>query len=500
MPNFLQSIIVRALVCMMLWGYLLSPYSALAQSPAGFNQNATVKLQGPAAIQKQWGELFEDPILDSLMGQALLNNKNVLQAIDRIAAAKAGERIATSAFFPQIGVQASWERERGSGGLSNEGAVSYGNTALLGASTSWELDVFGSIRKNVKSQKELYKVSVENYYWVLVSLCSEVATVYVNLRTYQQQYLVTQQNIESQNKVLDITMARYKAGLASKLDVLQARTVYLNSKAQLPLLESHIIQAINSIYVLLGAAPESYMQNQDGIGQENISGTSNENQQYNKLPDKNIYRSSPLWKVGEIPAVKIGDTLNLALDALLDRPDIKAQEYTVNSYAASVGASKADWLPKFFLNGSVGFSSGNFDKIFRNDNLVFTVNPTVSWTLFSGRQLQEKTKLAKANWDEAVNAFNLSVITAIQEVDNAISLYGAYSNQVEMYSQVRTEGIEVLKLSLELYKKGLQDFQTVLDAQRSLLSYENSLVAARGARITSFVQLIKVMPSLFTKY
>ncbi|MEG0519286.1 MAG: TolC family protein, partial [Bacteroidales bacterium] len=478
--------------CILLWGCFLYPDNIWAQSVA-------VPFQGPAAIQRQWGELFGDPILDSLMGQALLNNKNVLQAIDRIDAAKAGERIAASAFFPQIGVEASWERERGSAGLSKEGIVSYGNTAVLGASTSWELDVFGSIRKNVKSQKELYKVSVENYYWVLVSLCSEVATAYVNLRTYQQQYVVTQQNIESQDQVLDITTARYKAGLASKLDVLQARTVYLNSKAQLPLLESQIIQAINSIYVLLGAAPQSYMQDRGGINQENNSDILSENQQYNNLPNKNIYRNSPLWKIGEIPVVQMEDTLNLALDALLDRPDIRAQEYTVNSYAASVGASTADWLPKFFLNGSVGFSSGSFHKIFRNDNLVFTVNPTVSWTLFSGRQLQEKTKLAKANWDEAVNAFNLLVITAMQEVDNAISLYGAYSNQVEMYSQVRGEGVEVLKLSLELYKKGLQDFQTVLDAQRSLLSYENSLVASRGARIAAFVQLVKVMPSIFVK-
>lgn len=466
MPIVFKRIFRAGVLWVLLWGCMTGSNYLFAQ--------------GTATIQKQWGMLLNDPILDSLLGEALGNNKNVLQAMDRINAAKAGERIAMGAFFPQIGLDASWERARESAGLSPDGKVTYGNTAMLGASTSWEIDVFGSIRQNVKSQKELYKVSVENYYWVQVSLCSEVATTYISLRTYQQQYVVTLQNIESQKKVLDITMARYNAGLASKLDVLQAKTVYLNSKAQLPLLESQIIQTINSIYVLLGAAPESYMENQNGV------------------PDKNIYQSSALWKIGEIPAVEMSDTLNIGLDVLLDRPDIKGQEYTVNSYAALVGASKADWLPKFFLKGSVGFSSGNFDKIFRNDNLVFTVNPTVSWTIFSGRQLQQQTKLAKANWDEAINGFNLSVITAMQEVDNAISLYGAYSNQVEMYSEVRLEGIEVLKLSLELYKKGLQDFQTVLDAQRSLLGYENSLVAARGARVAAFVQLIKTMPSFFT--
>lgn len=429
-------------------------------------------------IEKQWSRLLNDPILDSLIGQALVNNKNVLQALDRMDAAKAVERVARGDFFPQVGLDASWERVRESAGLSPSGRVEYANTALLGASTSWEIDVFGSIRQNVKSKKELYKVSLENYNWVLISLCAELATTYVNLRTYQQQYLVTEQNIESQKKVLDITVARYNAGLASKLDVLQARTVYLNSQAQLPLLDSRIVQTINAIYVLLGAAPESYMQNQTVI------------------PDRNIYKNSVLWKIADIPQTAVSDTLNISLETLLERPDIKAQEYSVNSYAALVGASKADWLPKFFLKGSVGFSSGGFGKIFRNDNMVFTVNPTVSWTLFSGRQLQENTKLAKANWDEAVNAFNLAMMNAMQEVDNAVSLYSAYTEQVEMYIQVRLEGIEVLKLSLELYKKGLQDFQTVLDAQRSLLGYENSVVAAQGARVAAFIQLIKTIPSL----
>ena len=125
--------------------------------------------------------------------------------------------------------------------------------------------------------------------------------------------------------------------------------------------------------------------------------------------------------------------------------------------------------------------------------MEFTINPSISWTLFSGRQVQENTKLAKANWEEAVNAFNLAIITAMQEVDNAIALYAAYSAQVDDYRAVRDEGVEVLRLSLELYKMGLQNFTTVLDAQRSLLSYENSLVSAMGQKVNAFIQLQKAL-------
>ena len=137
-----------------------------------------------------------------------------------------------------------------------------------------------------------------------------------------------------------MTVARYNAGLASKLDVLQAKSVYQTSQAQLPALEAEIIQQINSIYILLGAAPEGYT----NYAQGNIQSVD--------ILDGAIYKKSPLWSIRPIPVVNIEEVVNIGLDAILNRPDIKAEEFTVNSMAALVGASKADWFPQFFLQSS----------------------------------------------------------------------------------------------------------------------------------------------------
>jgi efflux transporter, outer membrane factor (OMF) lipoprotein, NodT family len=416
--------------------------------------------------------VFNDKLLDSLITIGLKNNKNVLQLMDRMAAAKASERIARAGFFPSVSVTGDWSRSRQSAALSATQHPVYSSVASLSATSMWEIDVFGKIRNNVKSQKELYKVSVDNLRWARISLASQIATTYINLRTYQQQYVVLQHNIQSQLGILNIVKARYNVGLASKLDVLQANSIYITTQAELPLLSSQIQQTINSIYILLGEAP-TYP---------------------DSLITKPNYLNSSLLEIGSIPKANV-DLMNnytVSMDALLQRPDIKAYEYTVNSYAALVGASKADWLPEFYVKGSFGYSSGSFKSLFKRDNMTFAVNPTISWTLFEGRQIAENTKLAKANWSAAVNAFNLAVIEALQEVDDAVLLYYAYSQQYDDYKLVRDEGIQVLNLSLELYKKGLQNFQTVLDAQRSLLSYESSLVNVEGQMASAIVQIIKV--------
>lgn len=430
---------------------------------------------------KMGSQFLKDPILDSLISSAIANNKNVLQAMDRISAARAVARVTAGSLYPQININGSWERLREGPNISETGKILYDNTAILEASTSWEIDVFGSIRKNVKSSRDLYRVSIEELNWVLISLCSDLAKEYINLRTYQQQYAVTQKNVKSQQEVYNIATARYEAGLTSKLDVLQANTVYLNSKAQLPLLQAYISQTINAIYILLGTTPP--------LKTNTISLNSTEFYNSNNVP----FNAELLWQIGPIPKAELDCSTQIGLDIILMRPDIKSKEYAVDSYAALVGASKADWLPKFFLKGSIGYGSSGFSQLFNDKNLQFTVNPTISWAIFSGRALQEQTKVAKSNWSEAINSFNEAVITAMQEVDNAISLYGAYNRQVSDYKVVRVQARDVLALSLELYKQGLQDFQTVLDAQRSLYSYETALVVARGARINALIEFEKTL-------
>lgn len=407
-------------------------------------------------MPKEWIAAMKDPILDTLISYAKINSSNILQALDNIMQSKYSLAQARAGFFPSISLNAGWNRGRESSVLT------YSNNASLYATAQWEIDLFGSIRNKVKSASDLYKVSIEDYKWVMLSLCAEVAQLYINLRTSQQQLIVDEQNVASQKKIYELTQARYKAGLASKLDVLQSGSVLLSTQAAIPLLETKILKNINSITTLLGTDSEKI---------------------------KNI-----LNKPSQIPRfIEFPDTLcmDIPIELIIERPDIKSAEYTVASYAASLGATKADWWPKFYFNGTIGFSNNNFSHFFERDKHIFTINPTISWTIFSGRQLQASSKFARMELDQAINNYNQAILTAIADIENSFSHYYSYKEQIALYNKLVLDGREELKLSVELYKMGLQNFQTVLDVLRSLLTYESSLVTAKGNMTSSIIMIYK---------
>ena len=384
-------------------------------------------------------------------------NYSVLMAADRIAMAKANLRIQQGSYSPILGLAAGWTRQQSSGHTSNlpQTITQYSDAAL---SMNWEIDVFGSIRNRVKAQKENFAASKEDYNAVMVSLCAQVASAYINLRKLQQEVEVVKKNCLSQQAVVKITEKRYETGLVSKLDVAQALSVYYDTKASLPMLEAGIIQYTNALGVLMGLYP---------------------------------------WDVRETrkPLPEYIETIGIGIPAnlLLRRPDIRAAERLVNARAASLGASKSDWWPKVFVKGSVGFASHDLDKLVNHSSFTYEIAPVISWNFFQGTKLAQATRLAKAQLDESIRQFNQDVLTAVQEVDNAMNSYKNSIKQIVALREVVNQGKQTLELSLDLYKQGLTPFQNVLDAQRSLLSYENELTQARGSSLLSLIQLYQAL-------
>ncbi len=363
-------------------------------------------------------------------------------------------------FFPTIGLNAGWTRQQSSGNTSDlpQSTQHYYDASL---NMSWELDLFGSIRNRVKAQKENFAASKEEYTGTMISLCAQVASAYINLRELQQELAVVQKNCASQEAVLKITEVRYNTGLVSKLDVAQAKSVFFSTKASIPQIESGINQYITTLAILLGTYPQEVR--------------------------------PALTAPGTLPDYMEPIGVGLPADLLLRRPDIRSAERSVNAQAALVGASKSDWLPQVFLKGSVGYAAKDLKDLTHHKSMTYEIAPALSWTLFKGTQLVNATKLAKAQLDEAINQFNQTVLTAVQETDNAMNAYRNSIKQIVALREVRNQGQETLTLSLELYKQGLTPFQNVLDAQRSLLSYENQLVQARGY---SLLQLIAMYQAL----
>lgn len=458
----------HAMLCLFL------PATLLAQTghkyldhalPEAWQENDD-SFQQTVPVDDHWWRNFNDPLLDSIIDVAVKQNYSVQMAADRIAMAKANLRIQQGSYSPIFGLSGEWNRQQSSGNTSSlpQTITQYTDAALT---MNWEIDVFGSIRNRVKAQKENFAASQEEYNAVMVSLCAQVASAYIHLRELQQEVEVVKQNCLSQQAVVKITEKRYETGLVSKLDVAQAQSVYYDTKASLPMLEAGIIQYTNALGVLMGLYPWDVRE---------IMETSR------PLPEY-------------IETVGIGIPANL----LLRRPDIRAAERQVNAQAATLGASKSDWWPQFFVKGSIGFASHDLDKFANHNSLTYEIAPTLSWNFFQGTKLVQATRLAKAQLDETIRQFNQTVLTAVQEVDNAMNSYRNSVKQIVALREVVNQGKQTLELSLDLYKQGLTPFQNVLDAQRSLLSFENELTQAKGNSLLNLIQLYQALGGGWTE-
>ena len=424
-------------------------------------QEKDMLFQQVLPVDDQWWKVFEDATLDSLISLAMEQNPSVLMAINRIDQAKAQWRISQSDFYPSLTFNGGWTRQQTSGNLGTGSPQAWTGYYSASVQMSWQLDVFGVIRQKAKAQKELYAASKEEYNATMVSLCAEVASAYFNLREVQQELDVLRRNAVSQEAVVKITESRYKTGLVSKLDVAQSKSVYYSTLASIPTTEANVIQYLNTLAVLLGLYPQDVT--------DALSDTK-------PLPDY-------------MEPVGVG----VPGELLLRRPDVRGAERQVNAQAALLGASKRDWLPEFFLNGSFGYASDDLKDVGKKGSMTWSIAPSMTWNLFNGgRNLQEE-RLQRAQLDESINQFNQTVLTAVQEVDNAMSAYKNSIKQIVACKEMLYQGKEAFNLSLDLYKQGLTPFQNVLDAQRSLLTYENTLVKAKGYSLVCLVQMYQAL-------
>lgn len=410
----------------------------------------------------QWWKRFDDQTLDSLIGLAVERNYNLAIAARRIEIARQDVRSAQSAYYPKFGLDAGWARDRQSGAIAGKNVPasisSYWNG---GINMSWEIDLFGKITASGRQRKSQLRVSKAEYGAAMVSLQAQMATYYINLRVYQAEMDVALEHSENQLQVVHITEARHKAGLASMLDVAQAKTVYYSTVASIPLLENSIRTTINSIAILLGQYPTEL---------------------YEWLSEV-----KPLPNHLQLVATGV------PLDLLSRRPDVVAARQNVSAAADALGIAKKDYLPTLTLNGSVGTSAHDVSNLFKNNSFTYTIAPTLSWTIFDGFARKSATATAKENMEIEIDNYNLTVMTAVEETDNAMSAYVHDLDYLNSIGEVVNQSEEAERLSLDLYKRGLSPFTNVVDAQLNVLEYQNSLIVAKGDALVSLVNLYKAL-------
>lgn len=409
----------------------------------------------------RWWQQLSDPTLDSLIALGVQRNFNLLAAMHRIQAARQTVRQAQAGYYPTLTAQAGWTKTRTSGAMTSYGTPSNMDYFSAGIDMQWEIDVFGRVAARRKQAKAQVSASRADYAAVMVSLCSELARNYAALRTAQDRLAVARAHIAEQDSVVIITKARFEAELASKLDVEQASTIYYSTVASVPQLEASIETSIAAIALLVGDFPEQLK--------------------------ARLSVPAPLPDYRQIVGA------GLPADLVRRRPDVAQAEAALASSAAAVGIAKKDFLPTLSLQGSIGTSAHRPGDLFSNKSFTYTIAPTISWTIFDGLARNAALQRAKEEMKASVEQYNLSVVTAVQEVDCAMSRYMAALREVELLTSVLEHAESAFHLSLELYRSGLSSFTNVAQAQISYLQYADTLASARGNALTALINLYSAL-------
>ncbi len=409
-----------------------------------------------------WWKEFNDPVLDSLIARSVDANYNIAQAVSRMAQARQVVNQAHSSYMPTLNLSGGWNKSRQSGAttvpIHSASDVSYFSA---GVDMNWQIDVFGKISAGVKEKKAAWRATRAQYAGTLVSLCGDVATAYFNLRMVQSELQVAKEHAASQRRVVEITEARHEAGLASMLDVAQARTILYSTEATIPQLQAQVNTYLNSLSVLTATMPGTM--------------------------------SDSVLVAGSLPDYHRIVAVGVPLDILRRRPDITEAEENLAVAAASLGIAKKDFLPTLSLQGSVGTSAHRAGDLFKNQSFTYTITPTLSWTIFSGMSRKYAVAAARDNMEMMIDNYNQTVLSAVQETDNAMASYHSALEQIDALEKVVEASSKSFDLSIDLYKKGLSSFTNVADAQINYLTYTNSLLVAKCNALISLVNLYEAL-------
>jgi NodT family efflux transporter outer membrane factor (OMF) lipoprotein len=414
----------------------------------------------PADVESlsQWWESFGDPRLTGLVRRAVERNLDVRTAISRVREARATMRSTRTALRPSADASGS-ARANGTGSEAGIGGVT--QSYSLGIDASWELDVFGGIRSTVDAARATADARESDLQDVLISLTAEVALDYIDTRSLQRRLEIARSNVDLQQQTLELTQFRAQAGLATDLDVQQALSNVESTRAQIASLESQVAQSIHAIAVLIGLPPA----------------------------ELNAELSSP----APIPAAPLEATLGVPADVLRRRPDVRSAERQVAAQAAQVNVARADLYPSFRLAGSIGLESLSIAKLLVPGAGFWSANPSASTRLFDRRQLRENIVVQSEREEQAARNYETTVLRALLEVEDSLTALAQEQVRRDHLSAAANAAQQAADLSLQLYNTGLRDFRDVLDAQRSLLSLQDSLTSSGATVSSDLVRLFKAL-------
>jgi multidrug efflux system outer membrane protein len=429
----------------------------------------------------QWWRGFNDTELNSLIERAVAGNLNLQMAVFRIAESRAQTQIAGAAGLPSVSAAASYKRQQLGlkGILQSKNAFQQAESfspeagALLGKLTqpvslfqlgfdaSWELDLFGRVRRSVEANSAQTQAAIEGRNDALVSLEAEVAQVYAQLRGAQALRQVISDQIRAAQDTLDLTQDRHQSGLASEADVANQQSQLAQLQSRLPAMEQQERQTANGLAVLIGQPPGA-------------------------LDDE-------LSRPGAVPPIPPEVPVGVPSTLARRRPDVRQAEAQLHAATAQTGASIAQMFPDVSLSGSFGTRASDANYITNWASHFFSIGPSISLPIFEGGRLVGRVKLARAQQAEMALRYRQTVLTALQDVENALVAYRSDQQKLVSLQRSADAGATAFSLARDAYRSGLGSFIDVLSAETRLDEARQAAVQASLQLTTDLVALYKAL-------
>ncbi|BDI03893.1 efflux transporter outer membrane subunit [Sphaerotilus microaerophilus] len=428
-------------------------WSAAAAASAG-----SAASQRPATLDRpalaRWWQQFDDPLLTALIDEALQGNTDLAIARARLDQARALRDSQAAGASPQLGSSAglSRNRSRATGGV---------NTWQAGLDASWEPDFFGAQSAAQRGRDLDMAASAADLATTRMTVTAEVGIAYATLRGSRTQWRIARDNLAAQEQTLALTRWRAQAGLASTLDAEQARLSTEQLHANLPALEASIAQSEHRLAVLLGQPPAALRER--------------------------------LGSADRLPASTRDLPAGVPAELLRQRPDVRAAELAIQAEAERLGQRQAQRWPRFSLSGSLALKAATLSGLGTAGALVSGVAAAVDWPIWDGGTRRAAIDQQQAVLAQARASYRAAVLAALEDVENALTALGATRAQLRSLGEAQNAAQTALLLARQRYQAGLIDFGTLLDAQRSALSADNSLASARTDERLNLIRLYKAL-------
>jgi NodT family efflux transporter outer membrane factor (OMF) lipoprotein len=413
--------------------------------------SVTANQQAQEDLTRWWGK-FDDPMLAALVDQGRTANLDVAQAITRLRQARESLAQSRSALLPQISASAGYSRNVTVAGQNLSGQ---NDNFSIGADASYQVDLFGGVRRGVEASSAQYQAAGFDYASVLISIEGEIARNYVLARLAQQQLANARDSLAIQDDNLQIAGWRVQAGLVSSLDGEQARAARAQTAASIPTIEATYNSYVSRLGVLTGQAPGAL--------------------------------KAQMEAVQPIPKGPASVATGIPAETLRQRPDVRAAERNLASATAQIGVATAQLYPALSIGGNLNSGGGAIGTLF--DTITGRLFAGIAQTIFDGGRLHSQIRASKAAADGAFAAYKQTVLTGLEDVENAVVALDAAQQRAKQFAIAYDAANNSAILSRMQYRSGLTDFTTLNQAESTLLSARNGLSQSQADQATALIQL-----------